>query len=88
MILVEKKHRTKRLYVDYRRLNHDGIIVNPKNATSMAEWERPTTYIDVQSFLCLAECYHSCAKPMMKLTVNGPPFVWTDDYEASSRTLK
>ena len=54
----------------------------------MVEWERLTTDIDVQSFLGLAGCYHPCAKPMMALTVNGPPFVWTDDYEASSRTLK
>ena len=74
--------------MDYRRLNQDEIIVNPKNATSVVEWERLTTDIDVQSFLGLAGCYHPCAKPMMTLTMNGPPFVWTDDYEASSRTLK
>ena len=74
--------------MDYRRLNQDEIILNPKNVASVVEWERLTTDIDVQSFLGLAGCYHPCAKPMTTLTVNGPPFVWTDDYEASSRTLK
>ena len=35
-----------------------------------------------------SEYYHRFAKPMMKLTMKGAPFVWTDDCEASFHTLK
>jgi hypothetical protein len=31
MIFVEKKDITKRFFVHYRRLNQDGIIINPTN---------------------------------------------------------
>ena len=47
MIFVGKKDRTKRLCVHYGRLKQDRIIANPKNVTSVVEWERPTTNIDV-----------------------------------------
>ena len=47
MIFLEKKDRTKRLCVNYRRFNHDGIIVNPRNVGFEVEWERPTTIVDV-----------------------------------------
>ena len=55
MIFVEKKDRTKRLCVHYGRLNKDGIIINPSNVASVVEWERPTTNIDVRSFLGLLD---------------------------------
>ena len=35
-----------------------------------------------------SEYYHRFAKPVMKLTMKGAPFVWADDYEASSCTPK
>jgi len=38
-------------------INHDGLTVDPKNVASMVEWERPTTVIDVRSFLGLAGYY-------------------------------
>ena len=55
MIFVEKKDRTKRLCVHYGRLKQDGIIANPKKVASVVEWDRPTTNIDVRSFLCLLD---------------------------------
>jgi len=36
MIFVEKKDRTKKLCVHYRRFNQDGIIVNPRNVVVFA----------------------------------------------------
>ena len=32
--------------------------------------------------------YHRFAKPMVKLTMKGAPFFWTNDCEASFHTLK
>ena len=55
MIFVGKKDRTKRLCVHYGRLKQDGIIANVRNVASVVEWERPTTNIDVRSFLCLLD---------------------------------
>ena len=48
----------------------------------------PANAVGCLKFSWSSGYYHPCAKPMTKLTVNGPPFVWTDDYEASSHTLK
>ena len=95
MIFVEKNDRTKRLCLQYRRFNQDGTIVNPWNVASVVEQERQTTTMDVSSFLGLAGYYRwflqdfpTIAKQKMKLTMKGVPFVWTDDCQVSSYTLK
>ena len=68
--------------MDYRRLNLDGITINPKNVASAMDQQRPTTLIEVRSFLGLAEHYpqfvknfSTIAKPMTMLTMKGTPFV-------------
>jgi hypothetical protein len=76
-------------------INQHGITVDPKNVASVVEWQRPTSVTEIRSFLGLAGYYRrfvqdfsSIAKPMTKLTEKGVPFMWTDDCEASFRTLK
>ena len=71
-------------------VNQYGITVDPKNVASVVEWQRPTSVMEVRSFLGLAR-YYRCfvqdfsiiAKPMTRLIEKGVPFVWTVDYEAS-----
>jgi len=43
--------------VEYRRLNLDGITINRKNVASVVDQQRPTTLIEVRSFLGLAGHY-------------------------------
>ena len=57
-------------------INQHGITVDPKNVASVVDWQRPTTVIEVRSFLGLARYYRrfvqdfsTIAKPMSKLTM-------------------
>ena len=57
-------------------INQHGITVDPKNVASVVDWQRPTTVIEVQSFLGLPGYYcrfvqdfSTIAKPMSKLTM-------------------
>ena len=36
-------------------INQHGITVDPKNVTSVVDWQRPTTVTEVQSFLVLLD---------------------------------
>ena len=36
-------------------INQHGITVDPKNVTSVVDWQRPTTVTEVQSFLVLPD---------------------------------
>ncbi|XP_016195417.1 uncharacterized protein LOC107636419 [Arachis ipaensis] len=72
-----------------------GIAVDPSKVEEVMEWERPTTVMEVRSFLGLAEYYRIFIEgfsrivlPMMKLTRKEVPFVWTSECEESFQTLK
>ena len=76
-------------------INQHGISVDPKNVASVVNWQRPTTVIEIRSFLGLAGYYRrfvqdfsSIAKLMTRLTEKGGPFVWNNDCEISFHTLK
>nr|XP_025664824.1 uncharacterized protein LOC112763343 [Arachis hypogaea] len=71
------------------------IAVDPSKVEAVMEWERPTTVMEVRSFLGLAgyyrrfiEGFSRIALPMMKLTRKEVPFVWTSECEESFQTLK
>ena len=67
-----------------------GIAVDPSKVEAVMEWERPTTVMEVKSFLGLAgyyqrfiEGFSRIALPMTKLTRKEVPFVWTSECEES-----
>ncbi|XP_016173137.1 uncharacterized protein LOC107615601 [Arachis ipaensis] len=66
------------------------IAVDPSKVEAVMEWERPTTVMEVRSFLGLAGYYRRfiegfswIALPMTKLTRKEVPFVWTSECEES-----
>ncbi|XP_070035597.1 uncharacterized mitochondrial protein AtMg00860-like [Nicotiana tomentosiformis] len=66
----------------------EGIKVDPKKIEAVQNWHRPASATEIRSFLGLAGYYHrfvegfsSIAAPLTKLTQNGAPFRWSDDYE-------
>jgi hypothetical protein len=69
--------------------------VDPGKVQAVLKWERPTTVIEIQSFLGLAGYYRrfikgfsTIASPLTKLTCKEVRFVWSAEYEASFRELK
>ena len=73
----------------------DGISVDPTKVEAVTKWERPTTVMEVRSFLGLAGYYRRfvqnfarIASPLTKLTKKGVPFRWNDTCEASFQNLK
>ncbi|XP_020972527.1 uncharacterized protein LOC110269186 [Arachis ipaensis] len=71
-----------------------GIAVDPSKVEVVMDWERPTTVMEVRSFLGLAgyyrrfiEGFSRIALPMTKLTRKEVPFVWTSECEESFQTL-
>ncbi|XP_070025653.1 uncharacterized mitochondrial protein AtMg00860-like [Nicotiana sylvestris] len=73
----------------------EGIQVDPKKIEAVQNWPRPTSAIEIRSFLGLAGYYHrflegfsSIAAPLTRLTQKGAPFRWSDEYEVSFRKLK
>jgi hypothetical protein len=76
-------------------INQHGISVDPKNISSVVNWQRPATVIEIHSFLGLADYYRrfvqnflSIAKPLTRLTEKGVNFEWDNDCEVSFQTLK
>jgi hypothetical protein len=76
-------------------INQHGIAVDPKNVAAMVEWKRPSSVLEIRSFLGLAGYYRcfvpnfsSITKPLTKLLEKGVPFVWTNDCEVSYQALK
>ena len=66
----------------------DDIKVDPKKIEAIAEWTRPTTVIEVRSFLGLAGYYRrfvkdfsNIAQPFTRLTQKNMKFIWTDRCE-------
>jgi hypothetical protein len=76
-------------------LTAEGVVVDPEKVTAVANWKRPTTIIEIQSFLGLAgyyrrfiEGFSKIAKPMTKLLQKDQDFDWTPACERSFCELK
>ena len=62
---------------------------------TMKQWPRPTSSIDIKSFLGLAgyyrrfvEGFSSISSPLTRLTQKMVKFQWSDDYEKNVVELK
>ena len=71
-------------------ISREGIAVDPTKVDTVTNWEAPTIYGEIQSFLGLAgyyrrfiENFSKIAKPMMELLKKGTKFKWTEECEAS-----
>ena len=78
-----------------REVSKDGIQVDSKKIEAILEWPRPTTVIEVRSFLGLASYYRRFVKdfskivaPLTKLTQKNMKFIWTDKCEEHFQLLK
>ena len=76
-------------------VSKDGIQVDPKKIEAVADWPRPTTVIEIRSFLGLAGYYRRFVKdfskiaaPLTRLTQKNVKFVWTDKCEEHFQLLK
>ena len=76
-------------------VSKDGIQVDPKKIKALLEWPRPTTVIEVRSFLGLASYYRrfvkdfsNIAEPLTRLTQKNLKFNWTDRWEEHFQLLK
>ena len=49
-------------------LSKDGIQIDPKKIEAVADWPRPTTIIEIRSFLGLAGYYRRFVKDFSKIT--------------------
>ena len=66
-------------------VSKDGIQVDPKKIEVVVEWPRPTTVIEIRSFLGLVGYYrrfmkdfYKIAVPLTRLTQKNIKFIWTD----------
>ena len=76
-------------------VNNNGIQVDPQKIEAVSEWPRPTTMIEIRSFLGLAGYYRKFVKdftriavPMTRLTQKNAKLVWSNAYENSFQFLK
>jgi hypothetical protein len=76
-------------------LTAEGVAVDPEKVTTVANWRRPTTVTEIQSFLGLASYYRrfiegfsKIAKPMTKLLQKDQKFNWMNACEGSLCELK
>jgi hypothetical protein len=76
-------------------LTVDGVAMDPKKMTAVANWKRPTAFTEIRSFLGLAgyyrrftEGFSMIARPMTKLLQKDQKFDWTNAYERSFNELK
>ncbi|XP_070046933.1 uncharacterized protein [Nicotiana tomentosiformis] len=76
-------------------VSSDGIKVDPKKIEVVQNWPRPTSNMEIQSFLGLAGYYHcfvegfsSTTTPLTKLTLKGAHFRWSGEYEEGYWKLK
>nr|GEZ07272.1 retrotransposon protein, putative, Ty3-gypsy subclass [Tanacetum cinerariifolium] len=72
-----------------------GITMDPAKVEAITKWPRPTTMIEVRSFLGLAGYYRRfvegfslLALPLTKLMRKGEKFVWNEEREKSFEELK
>jgi hypothetical protein len=76
-------------------LTVEGVAMDPEKVTAVANWKRPTTVTEIQSFLRLAgyyrrfiEGFSKITRPMMKLQQKDQDFDWTNACERSFCELK
>ena len=63
-------------------VSSEGVLVDPEKVKAMLDWPRPTTVIEIRSFLglvgyywCFIEGFACLASPMTKLTCKGDRFI-------------
>jgi len=73
----------------------EGIKVHPKKVETLQSWPRPSSTIEIGSFLsiigyyqCFVEGFSSIAALLTRLTQNGAQFRWPDECEKSFQNLK
>ncbi|XP_071739589.1 uncharacterized protein [Rutidosis leptorrhynchoides] len=73
----------------------EGIMMDPTKIEAIINWSRPTSVVEVQSFLGLAgyyrrfvEGFSTIALPLTKLLRKGEKFVWTEERQKSFDELK
>jgi hypothetical protein len=107
--LVSEKLRSIKLYIKFSKcefwltqvafLGHviyaGGVSVDPGKVKDVLNWMPPTTALEIQSFLGLAEYYRrfikdfsKIAKPMMKLLEKNKAFEWKIECQASFEELR
>jgi hypothetical protein len=107
--LVLEKLRSNQLYAKFSKcefwltevtfLGHvisaGGVSVDPGKVNDVLNWMPPTTVLEIQSFLGLAEYYRrfikdfsKIAKPMTKLLEKNMAFEWTWECQASFEELE
>nr|GFD08467.1 putative reverse transcriptase domain-containing protein [Tanacetum cinerariifolium] len=71
------------------------ITMDPSKVEAITKWPRPTTMIEVRSFLglagyyrCFVEGFYRLALPLTQLMRKGEKFVWTDEREEGFEELK
>ena len=76
-------------------MSKDGISVDPRKVDAIANWKRPTTVIEIRSFLglasyyrCFIEGFSEIALPLTILTHKEVKFEWSDECECSFKELK
>ena len=72
-----------------------GVLVDPPKVEAVVNWPRPTTIMEVRSFLGMAGNYRRFVKgfsrialPLTQLLRKDNKFIWTEDCEASFQELK
>jgi hypothetical protein len=76
-------------------LTVEGVVVDPEKVTSLANWKRPTSVTEIQSFLGSEDYYRrfiegfsKIARPMTMLLQKDKKFEWTNACERSFYELK
>ena len=76
-------------------ISTDGIQVDPKKIEAILDWPRPTTVIEVRSFLGLTSYYRRFVKdfsklavPLARLTQKNVKFNWTDRWKEHFSCLR
>ncbi|XP_070010235.1 uncharacterized protein [Nicotiana sylvestris] len=93
--LRELKEQLKDLLEKGHVISNEGIKVDPQNIAPVKNWPRPTTPIEIHSFLGLAgyyrkfvEVFSTLASLLTKLMHKTYKFQWSDGYERSFQELK
>ncbi|KAL5549393.1 hypothetical protein UlMin_004624 [Ulmus minor] len=107
--LVLQRLKEHRLYAKFKKcefwieqvtflghvISKDGVSVDPSKVEAMSNWPRPTTIIEIRSFLGMAgyyrrfvEGFSRIARPLTTLTQKNVRFTWTEDCEKSFQELK
>ena len=76
-------------------MSKDGVRVDPAKIEAVQGWTRPTSPIDIRSFLGLASYYRrfvegflSIPSPLTKLTQKTVKFQWSEACEKNFQELK